>query len=103
MALSMHHFLNEPMNWSPLSDWILDGQPNMLNHVSSTLITDWVEVKLSFLYRGNPDHLSTQIECFLPAKLNRSRPTCAIGAPKAVDGGAVVLGLYGWLGRRFWH
>ena len=84
MLLSAHHFLNGPMN---------GGQPRMLNHVSRTFMTDWVEVEFNLLYRGNPDHLSTQIICFLPAKSKRSSPTWAMGAPKAADGDSVVRGL----------
>ena len=88
MLLFAHHFLN-----GPPSDLMLDGQPRMLNHVSRTFMMGWVEVEFNLLYRRNPDHLSTQMICFLPAKSKRLSPMWAMGAPKAADGGSVVRGL----------
>ena len=76
MLFSAHHRLNGPMNCGPPSDLMLAGQPRMLNHVSRKLMTDWVVVEFNLLYRGNPNHLSTHMRCFLPSKSKRSRPTC---------------------------
>ena len=93
MLFSWHHLLNGPRNCGPPSDLMLDGQPRMLNHVSSTFIIDCVVVELSLLYRGNPDHLSIHIKCFLPAKLNRSRPRVPLGHHMRSRVGLLLSGL----------
>ena len=87
----------------PLSDLIIAGQPRLLNHSLNVLVTVLVDVVCNCLYWGKPYHLSTQRRCLQPPKLKRSRPTWAIGAPKALVEGSVTLGLAGWEGRHAWH
>ena len=103
MLFSLHHCLNGPVNWGPPSDLIIAGQPRLLNQSLNVFVTVLVDVVCNCLYKGKPDHLSTHRRCLRPPKSKRSRPTWAIGAPKALDGGSVTLGLAGWEGRRVWH